>query len=311
MKKKKTKVALFSGGVGGAKMAESISFLPDTSLKILSNVADDDYFHGLYVSPDIDTLVYTLSGKVNKKSGWGVKNDSFKALETLQNLGNQSWMNLGDYDLGLHIFRTNLLNKGYNLSEITSKIVQKFNIMQEIIVPTNDPVRTRILSEKGWLSFQEFFVRERCKTKIFQIKFQGINKARVTNDTIKTINEADLILFGPSNPIVSINPILRIKNIKKTVLNSKSIKVAVSPIVSGKAIKGPAKEMLISEGFEGTVYGVAKFYKDLIDVIIIDNSDYKYAKEIEKLNIKVICYDIVLNSKNKKLKLAKKIIDLV
>ena len=304
-------ITLFAGGVGGAKMAESLSLSANISLNVISNIADDDYFHGLYVSPDVDTLIYTLSANIDKSKGWGVANDTFKALEILNKLGNRTWMNLGDFDLGLHIYRTEQLKNKVLLSEVTKNISKSFNIKHNITIPTNDKVRTKILSEDGWLSFQEFFVREKCKVKIKKISFEGINKAEATDESLNYIKNADIIVFGPSNPIVSISPIIKIKGIKKALQKSKSLRVAVSPIIKGRAIKGPAREMLIYAGYEPNVLGVAHYYKNLIDILIIDKSDKKFSKSIESLGIKVLTLNILLNNNSIKYNLAKKISELV
>ncbi len=304
-------ITLFAGGVGGAKMAESLSLLDNISLNVISNIADDDDFHGLYVSPDVDTLIYTLSKKIDRCKGWGVKSDTFKALDVLKGLGNETWMNLGDADLGLHIYRTQQLKKNILLSQITKKISKAFNIKCNITVPTNDKVRTKILTNDGWLSFQEFFVRERCSVKIKKIKFEGVNKAKATLESISYIKNADIIVFAPSNPIVSISPIIKIDGINKILCKSRSLKVAVSPIIQGRAIKGPAREMLIYSGYHPNVLGVAQYYKKLIDVLIIDKSDKKFTKSIESLGIKVLTEDILLKNNSIKYKLAKKISELV
>ena len=304
-------ITLFAGGVGGAKMAESLYLLENISLNVISNVADDDHFHGLYVSPDVDTLIYTLSKNIDKNKGWGVKNDTYKALDILNKLGNKTWMNLGDFDLGLHIYRTEQLKKNIKLSEIIQNISKAFNINCNITVPTDDKIRTKILTEDGWLSFQEFFVREKCNVKIKKIKFQGINKAKATDKSISYLKNADIIVFAPSNPIVSISPIIKINDIKKILKKSKSLKVAISPIIKGRAVKGPAREMLLYAGYQPNVLGVAHYYKNLIDVIIIDKSDKKFTKSIESLGIKVLTQNILLINNSKKYNLAKKIIELV
>ena len=304
-------ITLFAGGVGGAKMAQSLGLLKKISLNIISNIGDDDFFHGLYVSPDVDTLIYTLSENIDKRKGWGVSKDTFKALEILNKLGSETWMNLGDFDFGLHIYRTEQIRNKILLSEITKNISRAFNVKHNITIPTNDKVRTKILSEEGWLSFQEFFVREKCKVKIKKIKFEGINTAKATVDSVNYIKNSDIIVFGPSNPIVSISPIIRIKGIKKSLEKSKSIKVAVSPIINGRAIKGPVIEMLIYAGYEPNVLGVAHYYKNFIDILIIDKSDIKFTKHIELLGIKVLSLNILLNNNSRKYNLAKTIFELI
>ena len=308
MSEKQINVTLLAGGVGGAKMAEGLSLVPNVSLNVVANIADDDSFHGLWVSPDVDTIIYTLSGNINASQGWGVKNDTYKSLSVLKKFKKKVWMNLGDYDFGLHIYRTDLLNKGVSLSVVTKKIAKYFKIKSNVLLPTDDCVQTKVLSDDGWLSFQEYFVRDKCSPLIRDIKFEGIEKAVPTEESLKAIYNADILVFAPSNPIVSISPILGVKGISEAINSSKAIKIAVSPLIKGEAVKGPAKEMMNFSGFDSNAFGVAKFYSNYIDILFIDNIDQSLKASIDNLGVKAICSNIIMTNQESKKHLAKQII---
>ena len=205
---KTIKITLLAGGVGGAKMAEGFSALQNIELSIIGNIGDDDEFHGLRVSPDIDTITYTLSGIVNREQGWGIKNESLRALDMLKKLGNKTWMTLGDSDFGLHIYRTQRLLEGSKPSDIAKDIAKKLGVKAKIILPTDDKIRTLVKISEGWISFQEYFVKRKCIPKILDLKYSGIKKAKINLNAIKAIKVADLIVIAPSNPLVSIKPII-------------------------------------------------------------------------------------------------------
>ena len=303
-------VLLLAGGVGGAKMAEGLNFSSNISLTILGNIGDDDSFHGLWVSPDIDTMIYTLSDEINKTQGWGVKDDDYKALSFLSKLGNNTWMSLGDKDLGLHIYRTERLRRGDRASDIVKDIAEAFGVKHHIILPTDDIVQTKVLTDQGWLTFQEYFVKERCSPVVKEIEFDGLNIAKPTHEALEAISMADLILIAPSNPFVSISPILNIPGILDAIKECDAIKLAVSPLINGKAIKGPAEKMMISLGLQADSIGVANFYKDLIDGIIIDSSDAELALEIKSLGMQVFCTNILMSNNSEKRRLAGEILDI-
>jgi len=304
-------VLLLAGGVGGAKMAEGLNSFSNISLTILGNIADDDSFHGLWVSPDIDTMIYTLSGEINKTQGWGVKNDDYKALSSLRKLGNNTWMSLGDKDIGLHIYRTERLKRGDRASDITKDIAEAFGVKAHIILPTDDVVQTKVLTDQGWLTFQEYFVKERCKPLVKEISFDGLDVAKPTHEALEAISMADLILIAPSNPFVSISPILNIPGILDAIKECDAIKLAVSPLINGKAIKGPAEKMMVSLGLQADSMGVAKFYKDLIDAIIIDSTDSELVPGINSLGMQVFCTNILMSDNSEKRRLAGELLDLV
>ena len=309
-KTKKKEVVLLAGGVGGAKLAEGLLKIENINLSVICNIGDDDDFHGLHVSPDVDTMIYTLSGLVNKKQGWGVKSDKYKALDVLKKLGQETWMLLGDSDFGLHIYRSKRLNLGHKLSDITHDIVKAFNLKCNIILPTNAKIPTQIRVENKWISFQEYFVKKQCKPKVKKIKYKGISNVEANSEAIKAISGADLIILAPSNPLLSLLPIINIPQIKYSLIRNKKIpKIAVSPLISGKAIKGPANKIMEEMKLSVHPEGISDFYKEFIDILIIDNKDMKDCNNSNSENIKFIPTQTLMNTKKDKINLAKFIID--
>ena len=203
-------ITLIAGGVGGAKLAEGFDAINEINLSVIGNIADDETFHGLWVSPDIDTLTYSLAKIINRDQGWGLRNETFNSLTMLSKLNQETWMTLGDKDFGLHIYRTMRRQKGDSPSEIANDISKFFGLKTKIILPTNDIIKTKLLTENGWLNFQQYFVREKCVPKISKIKFDGIEKAVPTKESISSLKNADLIVLAPSNPLVSLGPIIDI-----------------------------------------------------------------------------------------------------
>ena len=301
-------VTLLAGGVGGAKMAEGLSQLEFVELTVIGNIADDAEFHGLWVSPDIDTMLYTLSGRVNREQGWGVSDDALRALSVLNDLGQDIWMTLGDRDLGLHIYRTHLLRQGEGRQAITDRICRAFGVPCRILLPTEDVVQTHVRTMTGWLGFQEYFVRERCEPSIFELRYDGIDLARPNAAAIAAIEAADMVVIAPSNPLVSIRPIIDIPQIKSAVRNSNGPKIAVCPLVNGKALKGPADRMMESLGIEASVGSIADEYSGFADVLLIDTSDRDCADDVSKFGIRPVCANIVMRSLDDKKALAREVV---
>ena len=304
------RVTLIAGGVGGAKMAEGLAALDNVELSIIGNVADDAQFHGLWVSPDIDTMLYTLSGRINREQGWGVADEGQRALNVLEELGAPVWMFLGDKDFGLHIYRTERLNNGDKPSAITHDIATAFGIKSSILLPTDDTIQTQIRTSDGWISFQEYFVRERCAPKVLEIKYDGIETARITDASIDALKNADLIVIAPSNPLVSILPILNIEGMREAIISAPAPVIGVSPIIAGKVVKGPADKMLSSTGHRADCVGVANIYKGLAQHFVIDDQDGALAGEIASLGIQPHTTDILMPDASNKMRLATEILTL-
>ncbi|CUH98636.1 2-phospho-L-lactate transferase [Leisingera aquaemixtae] len=306
----KHKVTLLAGGVGGAKMAEGLAALPDVALSVIGNVADDDDFHGLWVSPDIDTLTYSLADLIDRTQGWGVADESHRALETLNRLGADTWMSLGDRDFGLHIHRTMRRLKGDRPSDIARDVSRAFGVQAEILLPTDNKVQTRVRTDAGWLSFQEYFVRERCAPEVRELAFDGLAQARPAPEALAAIRQADLIVIAPSNPLVSIAPILGVPGITAALRAARAPKVAVSPFIGGKVVKGPADRMMAALGERADAAGVAARYRGLADTLVIDHADAGLAGEIRAMGLAPVCSEILMTTQEDKARLAREVADL-
>lgn len=302
------RVTLLAGGVGGAKMAQGFAALENVDLTIIGNVADDEEFHGLWVSPDIDTMLYTLSGRINREQGWGVADEGRRALDTLTDLGADTWMFLGDKDFGLHIYRSERLRNGDRASDITRDIAARFGIGAQLVLPTDDRIQTKVRTDAGWLSFQEYFVRERCAPEVLELAYHGIDAAQPTTEALTAIGGAELIVIAPSNPLLSIAPILGISGIHEALLAAAAPVFAVSPLIAGKALKGPADRLMASLGLRADALGVAKHYKGLADTLFIDTSDAHLAEAISEQGLRAMPCDIVMPDAAAKARLAREIV---
>ena len=309
MRRSIKKIVLIAGGVGGAKLAEGLNSIKDINLTIIGNIADDDEFHGLRVSPDIDTLTYTLSGMVNRKQGWGVKNDNYRTLSMLNKLGEETWMSLGDLDFGLHIYRQHRLLKDHRPTVIANEIAKKLGVRADIILPTDDKIRTEVQTKSGWISFQEYFVKKRCSPKIIKLKYTGIKSAKITKEAKKALFNAELIIIAPSNPLVSIKPILEIPGFKSIIRKNNKRVIAVSPLIQGKAVKGPATKMLEQLGFKPNSFSCMQMYNDICKTFILDMSDIGLEKQFISLNQKPFFTDTLMTNLADKRRLAKFIIN--
>ncbi len=309
--KKPIKITLLAGGVGGAKMAEGFANLKNIDLSIIGNIADDDEFHGLRVSPDIDTITYTLSGIIDREQGWGIKNEGLRALNMLKKLGNKTWMTLGDSDFGLHIYRTQKLLEGSKPSDIAKDIAKKLGVKAQIILPTEDKIRTLVKINAGWISFQEYFVKRKCTPKILDLKYSGIKKAKINLDSIKAIKAADFIVIAPSNPLVSIKPIIDMPAFKKAIKNERKKVIAVSPIISGKTVKGPASKMLKQLGYKSDTFAALNFYKNVCDNFVIDQSDENFKDQFKKSGLSCHITNILMKSMKDKKSLAQTLIKIL
>jgi len=305
-----SKVVVLAGGVGGAKMVQGFADVCSSSdLKVIGNVADDWEFHGLWVSPDIDTITYTLAELIDTDKGWGVQEETFRALFVLDKLGHDTWMQLGDQDLGLHIYRTFRRNAGDRPSEIARDIANSLGVNIDLILPTDDPLHTRINTPNGSMAFQEYFVRDKCKPVVKSISILGQEEARLTPEAMIAIENASLIVIAPSNPIVSIGPILSINGLRQAIVESSALCVAVSPLVGGRAIKGPAAQMMTSLGHRPDAVGVTELYNDIIDAIVIDYIDEGLISTIESYNCCVWVEKTIMNDRKDKKDLARAILD--
>lgn len=274
------RVTVLAGGTGGAKLAHGFALLdPAVELTVVANVGDDAEIHGLVVCPDIDALLYTLSGLVDTERGWGIAGDTHSAHAMFERLGEPTWFAVGDGDLATHVHRTRLLRHGEPLGEVTSAMADALGIRARIVPATDDRHRTILETDEGALAFQDYFVRRRQEPEVRRIRFDG--SARPAAAALDAIAAADLVVLGPSNPIVSIGPILALPSVREAVADARSRAVAVSPIIAGRALKGPADRMLTSLGHESTALGVARLYAGLVDRFVVDEADADIATSIE------------------------------
>ena len=302
---------IFAGGVGAAKFIEGlVNVIDPTLLKIVINTADDIELYGLKICPDIDIITYTLANIVDIQKGWGIKDETFNCLNLLENYYNIKWFNLGDKDLATHIFRTDLFKKGYNKTEITAIICEKLGIKSQLIPMSNEEVQTFIVTDLKTMHFEEYFIRYQCEPKVLDVKFQGIDKAKPVSQIFKYINNAKRVIICPSNPIVSIGTIFGLPGIKNALKKVKQKVIAISPIIEGATVKGPADKLMKCLGLEVSCVGVAKYYKEILGHFVIDIKDSNLKSEIEDLGINTYCYDTIMDSISKKKELAQFVIDI-
>jgi LPPG:FO 2-phospho-L-lactate transferase len=267
-------VAVLSGGVGGARFVQGlIDAVGPAGVTVIANVGDDLEVFGLHVSPDIDTLLYTLGGVADEERGWGRAGETWSALETASDLGADAWFQLGDKDLGLHLARAEALRRGEPLSEVTARFARSLGIGARILPATDDRLRTWIATEKGELAFQEWFVQRRHEPEALAVRFEGAETARPAPGVLDALGEADLIAIAPSNPFVSIGPILAVEEIRSAIAGRRVPAVAVSPLIAGKAVKGPADRMLERLAGGTSPAQVTSCYKGLIDALVYDEAD--------------------------------------
>ena len=303
------KVALLAGGTGGTKLAHGFAMLPDTDLAVIANVGDDVEMHGHLVCPDIDALLYTLSGLLDTDQGWGVRGDTHTAQAMFERLGAPTWFRIGDADLATHAHRTQLMAEGASLTEAVVAMATALGIGARILPATDEQHRTMIETDGGALGFQDYFVRLRQEPEVRGVSFEG--EARATDAVLAAIEGAELIVIGPSNPIVSIGPILALPGIEESIQAADAPVVAVSPIIAGKALKGPADRMLASLGHESTALGVARLYDGLVRRFVIDEQDAALAGEIESQTaIAVSVLPTVMHTDDDRASLARSLLDL-
>lgn len=299
-------IVSLAGGVGAARFLEGlIRVLPQREITMIGNVGDDTEIYGLHVSPDLDIVAYTLAGLVDVNKGWGFRDDTFNCQATLRKYGFDTWFNLGDRDLATHIYRTGELQKGKSLSEVTSELISRLGLHVRLLPASNDSLQTYVVSRGRRMHFQEYMVKMQTKPIVQQIIFKGAESAKPTREVLHSISKASGIIISPSNPIVSIGAILALRGIKSALRKTRAKIVGISPIVGGKTIKGPADKLMKAVGLEPTAVGVAQYYQDFLDSLIIDHVDRKLASAIEALGIKPIVMNTLMKTMNDKVRLAK------
>jgi len=304
-------IAALAGGVGGAKLLRGLVEVVDPGeLTVIVNVGDDVEYLGLRISPDLDIVTYTLAGVVDEEKGWGFKGDTFNCLEVLKRLGAEPWLKLGDMDLAVHIYRTHLLRRGLRLSEVAELVRRALGVKARVLPASDDWVTSIIATDRGELSFEEFYVKHRCEPKVLGVRYAGVEEARPAPGVLEAIEEAEFTVICPSNPVVSIGPILALRGVREALRRAPGPVVAVSPIIAGRAVKGPAVEMMRAVGYEASAYGVAEAYKDFIDALVIDQADAELKPRIEALGVKAVEAPILMLTLSDKIRLASLVVGL-
>ena len=301
------KIVALAGGVGGAKLVEGLAgCLPPEALTVVVNSGDDFEHLGLTICPNLDTVCYTLAGIANPETGWGRAGETFHALQSLAALGGPDWFRLGDRDLGTHLERTRRLRAGEALSQVTRDLCRSWNISCAVLPASDDPVPTQVITQEGEMPFQEYFVHRRCQPQVTGFRFAGVDQARPAPGVLEALHAADLVVLCPSNPWVSIDPILAIPGIKSAV--SARPVLAVSPIIGGQAVKGPAAKMYRELGIEPSAFSVARHYTPFLTGILIDNVDEAQFAVIRSLGVETHVTNTLMTSRADRLRLADEVI---
>jgi LPPG:FO 2-phospho-L-lactate transferase len=291
------RVVELAGGVGGARLAHGLQVHLGSDLTVVVNTADDTERHGLLVSPDHDTVMYTLAGIDNREWGWGIAGETFAAAEMLARYGEPTWFRLGDADLATHIVRTARVRRGDRPTDVSRDLQRALGVQATILPMTDAPVRTHVLTDDGWLEFQDYFVRRRQEPSVRDVRFDGVEAATATPEVEAALEAAEAIVIAPSNPFVSVRPILAVAGIEAGLQTARTRGVpvvAVSGIVGGRALKGPADRMLSSLGHEASALGVARQYTGIADVFVLDNLDAKLEPRIAALGLRTVVTDTIM-----------------
>jgi LPPG:FO 2-phospho-L-lactate transferase len=291
-------ITALAGGVGAARLLRGlVRVVPSDQVTAIVNTADDTVLHGLLICPDLDTVTYTLAEMNDDERGWGLAGETWTVMEALDRLGGESWFRLGDRDLATHLYRTERLSQGASLTEITAEITATLGIAARLLPMTNDAVRTRVtLADGPEIAFQEYFVRRQHSVAVASVRFEGAEHAVPAPGVLDALRDADVIVICPSNPIVSIGPLLAVPGIADCLRQRRSHVVAVSPIVAGAALKGPADRMLTELGHQSSVTGVARLYTEIAGTLVIDESDADLADGVEALGVRCVVTPTVMRS---------------
>lgn len=303
------KLVALAGGIGASKLLLGLCQVIDPAdLTIVANTGDDIELHGLRISPDLDTITYTLAGAVEERQGWGLAGETFHALQALGRYGREIWFNLGDRDLATHLHRTELLCRGWTLAEVADEIRRAWGVAARILPATNDRVESRVITDAGTLHFQEYLVRDRAQAAVRGIVLAGIKHARPAPGVLEAIARADGVVVCPSNPIISIGPILGVRHVRETLRETQAPAVAVSPVVAGASLKGPTDKMLVGLGHEVSALAVARLYADFLDGFILDREDVSQVPAVEALGLRAWTAQTVMQTLEDKVALASRVL---
>ena len=306
-------ITALAGGVGAARLLRGmIEVLPPGDITAIVNTGDDTVLHGLHISPDLDTVTYTLADAINPETGWGLAGETWRVMESLQRLGGVTWFNLGDQDLATHCYRTQRLHEGATLGEVTRELADAWGVGIAMLPVTDDPLRTRIQPVDGdEISFQEYFVRLRHDVAVAGVRFEGASAARPGPGVLEAVDGGDLVVVCPSNPVVSIDPLLAVPGVFEHLRRRRDRVVGVSPIIAGSALKGPADRLLREMGFESSVAGVAKWYASWMGTLVVDEADAGMAEAVEHEGVRCIVAPTVMSSVKLSAELSRTVLDAV
>ncbi len=302
-------IVVLTGGTGGAKFVDGLrQTVPQEQLAIVVNTGDDLRWWGLSISPDIDSIIYVLSGLLSKERGWGVQTDTFFCLQAMAQYGEPAWFKIGDRDLATHLLRSQLIMDGKTLSEATDEIARRMGIAARIVPMSNDRVETRIQTPSAELGFEEYFVKRRYQNVVLSVRFAGAEQAEPAPGVVEAILSADAVILAPSNPVTSIGPILSVPKIRQVLQATSAEVIAVSPIIGAAAVSGPAANLMSATGLPVSIAGVAQAYHDFLDVLVVDTSDSEKGKELEHSGLRVHCTNIMMRTAQEKAHLAREVL---
>jgi len=293
---KQRPIVALAGGIGAARFLDGLArVVPPGRIFIIGNTGDDAEMHGLHISPDLDTVTYTLAGLSDRTRGWGIRGDTFRCLESLGKLGAPTWFQLGDRDLATHLYRTERLKQGATLAEVTSEITTALHVRSAIVPMSNDRVRTRVGTPSGELDFQTYFVKRRARDKVIGIKFERASEAQPAPGVLEAIAEAEAIILCPSNPFISIGPILAVPGIREALRRRRDRVIGISPIVGSRALKGPAARMMKSMQLRPSAVEVARLYLDFMGIFVLDEIDRRHAPAVEALGVRAVVTNTIMS----------------
>jgi LPPG:FO 2-phospho-L-lactate transferase len=306
-------IAALAGGVGAARLLRGmIEVVPPRDITAIVNTGDDTDLHGLHISPDLDTVMYTLADAINPETGWGLAGESWRVMESLSRLGGVTWFNLGDKDIATHLYRTQRLSEGATLGQVTAELVASFGLDIRLLPVTDDPLRTRLqLVDGPEVGFQEYFVHRRHDVAVSHVRFEGADEAKPAPGVLEVLAEAEAIVVCPSNPVVSIGPSLAVPGVLDHLVAARHRTIGISPIVAGAALKGPADRLLREMGFESSVVGVARWYASWMGTLVIDEADAGLAAAVEAEGVRCIVTPTVMSTVERSVALSRTVLHAV
>jgi len=306
-------ITALAGGVGAARLLRGmVDVVPRDDITAIVNVGDDTDLHGLHISPDLDTVLYTLADAINPDTGWGLSGETWRVMESLGRLGGVTWFNLGDQDLATHLYRTQRLSEGATLGTVSRELADRFDVGVHLVPVTDDRVRTHLeLADGQEVGFQEYFVKLRHDVTVRSVRFAGAEQARPAPGVLEAISSADTVVICPSNPVVSIDPVLAVPGVSDAVISRRDDTVAVSPIVAGAALKGPADRLLVELGFESSVVGIARWYAPFAATLVVDEADAALASAVEAQGMRCIVAPTIMSDVRRAASLARIVLDAV